>query len=220
RYPRAAELDPHASPGSPAAEWFADAAVTWPVPLLELLRTHPGTPPYVVAEVLMQALHPLPVPLRWQGGAPYDVVFPVSVRDAWVAALRGEDYEQGLRYLYHDGGWCCLGVLADQHRSSGMRLTSDVGFTWRCGPSAATLLPPGFLAELAGAGAEAGDVAVHLRHADADLLVSLSLSGHLNCLNETTTLTTLNDAEVPFPMIADVIEQCLPVVGVGSCGLS
>lgn len=36
-----------------------------------------------------------------------------EIRDKWVAALRGGQYQQSKRYLKSLRGYCCLGVLCD-----------------------------------------------------------------------------------------------------------
>ena len=42
-----------------------------------------------------------------------------ELKDRWVGALRGDDYEQGRKRLRcNDDMYCCLGVLADIHDPS------------------------------------------------------------------------------------------------------
>lgn len=36
-----------------------------------------------------------------------------EVADAWVAALRSDEYKQGRQWLRDNGKFCCLGVLCD-----------------------------------------------------------------------------------------------------------
>jgi hypothetical protein len=51
-----------------------------------------------------------------------------DIKQAWLAALRSGEYQQGQRALHTtDGRFCCLGVLCDLHAKAG---GADWGAIW------------------------------------------------------------------------------------------
>ena len=51
-----------------------------------------------------------------------------KVKQAWIQALRGGEYEQARGTLRAQGQFCCLGVLCDLH-------AKETGNTWRPAPN-------------------------------------------------------------------------------------
>ena len=43
---------------------------------------------------------------------PYEQKLPPELKAQWVTALRSGTYKQGKDILFHDGCYCCLGVLS------------------------------------------------------------------------------------------------------------
>ena len=98
------------------------------------------------------------------------------VKKEWIEALRSGDYEQGKGRLCGDGGFCCLGVVADlEYDGYWLR---DPPTTWMLDDAAnsVTRLPPAFAKRIK--------------------LVPFV----------TSLLIILNDGGVPFTKIADWLE--------------
>jgi hypothetical protein len=113
-----------------------------------------------------------------------------SIKAQWVAALRSGEYEQGQAYLQKDGKFCCLGVLCDLAVKAGVITVTGGDVTAaEYGPDAETLTLPDKVMDWAGTGDSNPEV--------------LYYGGRYD------TLASLNDNDVPFGTIADLIEDQL-----------
>lgn len=173
--------------------------------------------PSAASSVVLDAVRPTPFPLEMSDDTadPYTLVMPTDLRDAWCSALVSGNYTQAKSYLREADGWCCLGVLCDI--TPGVTTCgSDDGdvfsYVWNDGEDSNTSLPPGFTRDLFGATIDIGDINCHLRRAAPATLERLAeLSSPVR---EVTTLAYLNDDGASFDLIAQVIKECVPVVGV------
>ena len=50
-----------------------------------------------------------------------------DVADKWVKALRSDEYTQSTNYLQNGAGHCCLGVLCEIGRNSGVLINKSLG---------------------------------------------------------------------------------------------
>jgi hypothetical protein len=125
-----------------------------------------------------------------------------EIKAEWLAALRSGEYQQGRGRLRHDYGdqpeFCCLGVLCDLL----VKRMPD-GFKWKevegdglyisaKEDSRSSSLPKSAMA------------ASGINHRLVDIGCTVEFDGR-----NAACLTELNDAGMPFPEIADIIEKHL-----------
>ncbi len=114
-----------------------------------------------------------------------------EIKAKWVAALRSGQYEQGRERLCGSGAFCCLGVLSDLYiRETGMGHWDGIHcatFKDKDGFREATELPSAVMI-----------------WADIETAAPYAYTP-----NGTVDLIEANDAGVPFPKIADIIEAYL-----------
>jgi len=134
-----------------------------------------------------------------------------EIKEKWVTALRSGKYQQGTDFLRANDQYCCLGVLCDLYAKEHDTVWKEVGEVHHVNYysffSAETELP-GPVMKWAG-----------LSHTSPFVSVPLELADHLNAKldekgvkayfwdEEFPQLATLNDAEIGFNVIADLIEQ-------------
>lgn len=143
-----------------------------------------------------------------------------EIKTVWTAALRSDRFHQGQGRLRRDDLHCCLGVLCDLAAEDGLDIKYDpryseyTAFNWGAGYYAeGTLLPPlvSKWAELDSPNPEVDGekVAGILRaHGLGDVTGQVFLDRGAPTY-ENTYLADLNDAGVPFPVMAEIIDACL-----------
>ena len=172
--------------------------------------------PSAASSAVLDAVRPTPFPLEMSDDTadPYTLVMPIDLRDAWCSALVSGKYAQAKSYLREADGWCCLGVLCDITpgvTTCGPDESDVFSYVWNDG-EAETSLPPGLTKDLFGATIDIGDINCHLRRAEPATLDRIA--EFMAPVREVTTLAYLNDEGAPFDLIAQVIKECVPVVGV------
>ena len=173
--------------------------------------------PSAASSAVLDAVRPTPFPLEMSDDTadPYTLVMPIDLRDAWCSALVSGKYAQAKSYLREADGWCCLGVLCDITPGV-ITLGADDGdvfsYVWNDGEDSNTSLPPGLTKDLFGAAIDIGDINCHLRRAAPVTLDRIA--EFMSPVREVTTLAYLNDEGASFDLIAHVIKECVPVVGV------
>lgn len=114
----------------------------------------------------------------------------VTIRRKWAAALRSDQYKQSKGRLRSINGFCCLGVLCDLHREAHPEYKwKSSGSHYAYGSDAESNYLPWEVMDWAG-----------LKYGDH----YVKRPG----LRE-SPLSLLNDEEVPFTKIADLIEASL-----------
>jgi hypothetical protein len=118
---------------------------------------------------------------------------PAEFRAKWVEALRSGEYVQGERALETHGEFCCLGVACDLFRQLGGRLSRRINAFGEIeyGPDRDVSALPAIVQKALG-----------LASADGDLRrrsVQVAMAPRDN-------LADANDAGLPFPEIAALIE--------------
>lgn len=116
----------------------------------------------------------------------------VAIRKAWTRALRSGKYKQGHGVLHKGDQYCCLGVLCElavqagvTDREAGHGISGDE-YTYGDRPHGrAVAFLPDVVIEWAG------------------------LDSHDPWIQDNDGLAALNDDEVPFPEIADLIDARL-----------
>jgi len=122
-----------------------------------------------------------------------------EIKKRWVAALRSGNYKQGTDVLRSNDKFCCLGVLCDLH-------AKETNTDWE--PVSSILerhskyldnvsFLPIAVADWAGLQNSSPDVAV------SDKFKEITDTKTF----DTTSLVSLNDKQIPFNTIADLIEQ-------------
>ena len=62
-------------------------------------------------------------PTMWEEGK--TILMPKALHKKWTKALRSGKYKQGQDYLYRNGAFCCLGVLANVADTTSADIDSD-----------------------------------------------------------------------------------------------
>lgn len=112
------------------------------------------------------------------------------IKQLWIDALRSGEYKQGQNRLRLRDEFCCLGVLCDLHQKENPTLGRWVyGYAYASAPNQHTnvqfegKLLPFMVAKWSG------------------------LNDHDPYLNDKNRASSLNDAGMSFPQIADLIEK-------------
>ena len=137
-------------------------------------------------------------------------------RELWVKALRSGKYEQGIDGLnINDEFYCCLGVLCEVAMQNGLSLTKDddTDSEWVEYDGDAEQLPQA-VADWVGLESKIGrmhhQTSWDTIRKDLQFTVSVDDDGLeiLHYMDDKTPgcLATMNDAHIPFDVIADVIE--------------
>lgn len=146
-----------------------------------------------------------------------------EIKDRWVHALRSGAYKQTPSVLHRlegdperPAGYCCLGVLCDLFVKDGQINSHVVSGAEHFGASAAAVSLPhevysacGFTSDMPTVPVEAKD---KLRVLDMTMhlpqVKTMDLIGHF-AGNEEVSLAYMNDCNVPFGIIADLISKYL-----------
>lgn len=120
----------------------------------------------------------------------------IDVLKKWVIALRSGQYKQGRSFLCRDNQYCCLGVLCeicklDKIIDSGITIYSD-GFN-----TSKKSLPDSFARKL------------NICISPFISTKNIDYKYHINNAHPIAELAGLNDSNVPFIEIADLIEKHL-----------
>ncbi len=126
-----------------------------------------------------------------------------DVKKAWLEALRSGEYKQAQGTLRREDSYCCLGVLCDVYRKSGINNDAN----WRRNESTLTY---NFTAGLTGGVAFVPPTPVidwaEMNYDDPDVDYQDPVSG----FPRTIALTSCNDdLKLSFNQIADLIEKQL-----------
>lgn len=150
-----------------------------------------------------------------------------GIKKEWIEALRSGKYPQAQDRLRSSQGFCCLGVLEDVMRPS-------TGATWETNTGNFDIVVPrgddglggeredtsltrrcSTIADIPGSGELGLGRVAHNSELKKFILDKLSTHGkvlstaQLNMLDNASGLMGLNDAGVPFIVIADIIENYL-----------
>lgn len=126
-----------------------------------------------------------------------------EIKGKWIAALKSGKYKQAIGGLKSDNGYCCLGVLCDIVNPEGWArddLEYNAGDNYHKMYGKADFIPEEIAAEL-----EMDvnpEVKVENPAYDSELDDESDKYIHIE-------LSSLNDDEVPFEKIADLIEEQL-----------
>lgn len=130
-------------------------------------------------------------------------------RKNWIAALRSGTFKQGKNYLCKRSQYCCLGVVCQILKAERVMYSNNeriVTFIDKNGESSSGSLPYGIKQQI-GLRTDTGYFTASKKIKDLlkDYKKVEYISNDRN--QEETSLATLNDAGVPFNIIADIIEM-------------